>query len=177
MAKCVHCDLSQRRGSVQNTEITYHPQNGKRFKILTETNASGLARRALIELLENESKNSLLEENPSSITPDHYSLKLVSAGPSELKLRITALKKSKYLLNGYAFVRIDGPAIRRVEGTTSKRLSFWVSEAQIEQEFGHFGKFWLPTKARSLARVRFIGQTELTIEAGDYRFAAGQTVK
>jgi len=155
---------------------TFNPQTGKRFEILKNQNASGLTRRALIELLENESKNSRLEEDPGSITPNHYAFELVSVEPNELRLRVTALKKSKYLLNGYAFVRTGGAAIRRVEGTTSKRLSFWVSEARIEQDFGQFGKFWLPTKTRSSARIRFIGQTELTIDAGDYQFAGEPTV-
>ncbi len=151
----------------------YNPKTGKRFEIRSNQNASGFTLRALMEVIKNEEQNSLLEQEPGSITPDHYSFQLVSAEQNRLKLRLTPRAKSKYLLNGYAFVLAKGGAVTRVEGTTLSRLSFWVSEATVEQDFGNFKDFWLPTITRSSARVRFFGPTTLIIEAGAYRFTNG----
>jgi hypothetical protein len=152
---------------------TYNPKTGKRFEVRSNQNALGFTLWALMEVLKNEEQNSRLEQEPGSITPDHYAFQLVSREQNRLKLRITPRTTSKYLLNGYAFLPANGGAVTRVEGTTSSRLSFWVSEATIEQDFGNFRNFWLPTKTRSSARVRFVGPTNLIIEAGEYRFANG----
>jgi len=151
---------------------TYKPGVGKQFKVLSSQGSSGLAQRALMEVLETEAKDSLLKTDPSSITPDHYSFELGAIEQNDYKLRLTPRNENKYLLNGFALVKSSNSTIVRVEGRTAKRLSFWVSNADVVQEFANYGGFWLPSKTQSTANVRFAGKAELTIEAGNYHFAA-----
>lgn len=170
----------QRRYTVNNSHMksaavlqvlwTYAPGLGKEFKVLASEGASGLARRALIEVLTTEAKNSRLNTDPARISPAHYDFQLIALEQNDVKLRLTPKQKTKYLVDGYAFVTRPDSALIRVEGTTSKRLSFWVAKADVVQEFANYAGFWLPYKTKSTASVRFIGKTELTIEAQDYHF-------
>ena len=153
----------------------YQPGKGKTFKVISNQGASGLTRRSLMKVLEAEAKNSRLKKDPSRISPDHYRFDLAGNGEDDYRLRLTPRKKSKYLLDGYAVVSKQDPAIVRVEGRTSKRLSFWVSEADVVQEFSNRDGFWLPHKTYSRAHIRFVGRTELTIEADSYRFLGSST--
>jgi hypothetical protein len=89
----------------------------------------------------------------------------------EYKLHLTPKVKTKYLLNGYAYIIRKGGWLSRVQGTTSRRISFWVGEADILQEFAKYDSYWLPSRTQSTAEVRFIGRTELTIEAAAYQFS------
>ncbi len=170
----------QRRYTVNNSHMksaavlqvlwTYAPGLGKEFKVLASEGASGLARRALIEVLTTEAKNSRLNTDPGRISPAHYNFELIAREQNDVKLLLTPRRKSKYLVNGYAFVSRPDSALIRVEGTTSNRLSFWVGKAHVVQEFANYAGFWLPYKTKSTASVRFIGKTELTIEAEEYHF-------
>ncbi len=170
-----------RRYTIENTHLkkpavlqvlwTYTPGKGKQFRVVRAEGVSGLTRRALMRILETEEKNSHLAVDPASIDLKHYSFKLAAQERSDYKLQLTPLHKSKYLINGYAVVSRKDSAIVRVEGRTSKRISFWVSEADVIQEYANDAGFWLPSKTKSTASVRLVGKTRLTIDSGEYQFA------
>jgi hypothetical protein len=156
--------------AIMHVQLTYQPGAGKQFKVLHSQGVSELVRRALMKILETEAKDSRRHSDPSSVTLDHYSFALDATDQSDYKLGIAPRHGSKYLLNGYALVKRPNAGIIRLEGRTSKRLSFWVGQAYIVQEFSEFAGFWLPSKTRSTATIRLVGETELSIEAGEYRF-------
>jgi hypothetical protein len=156
--------------AILQVQFTYKPGVGKQFKILSSQGVSRLVRRALMKILETEVKDSRRHSDPGSITLDHYSFALDATEQSDYKLRLAPRHNSKYLINGYALVKRPNAGIIRVDGRTSKRLSFWVGQAYIVQEFSEYAGFWLPFKTRSTATIRLAGRTELSIEAGEYRF-------
>jgi len=149
---------------------TYEPGKGRRFKVISNQGASGVTRRSIMTLLETEAANSQTKSDPSQIGPDHYTFKFAEPAKDDYRIQLTPRATSKFLVNGFASVASPDWAIVRVEGKTSQRLSYWVSEAYIVQEFARFGEFWLPHKTHSTAKIRFVGETELTIESAEYRF-------
>jgi hypothetical protein len=151
--------------AIMQVQLTYKPGAGKQFKVLSSQGVSRLTRRALMKILETEVKGSRRHSDPSSITLDHYAFELDGTEQSDYKLRLVPRHNSKYLLNGYALVQRPNAGIIRVEGRTSKRLSFWVGQAHIVQEFSKYAGFWLPYKTRSTAMIRLVGETELYIES------------
>lgn len=160
-----------KRDAVIEALWTYTPGNGERYKVISTQTSSGLVARSIRKLLETQEKNSRLSEDPSRISPDNYSFALDGVKPEAYILRLKPKHRSKYLLHGTAAVHKSEHAIIHVEGRTAARLSFWVGEADIVEEFRNYGGFWLPSKNRSTVGIRFVGKTELTIEAGEYRFA------
>ena len=150
---------------------SYQPGRGKNFKVLSSQGASGLTRSSLMKVLETEAKNSRASNDPARISPDHYHFSFDAHRSDDYTIRLNPRKKSKFLLQGFAVIVRQDPAIVRVEGRTSKRLSFWVSEADVIQEFTNHRGFWLPSRTHSVAHIRFVGRTELTIESEEYRFA------
>jgi len=171
----VHCRYTIRNKHLNSPVVLqvlwrYIPGVGKRFEILDEGGASGITRQAILKVLADEAKSSQLNIDPAAITPEHYTFESTAADQLEYKLRLRPKVKSKYLLNGYAYIIRKGGSLSRVQGTTSRRISFWVGEADILQEFAKYGGYWLPSRTQSAAEVRLIGRTELTIEAGPYLF-------
>jgi hypothetical protein len=149
----------------------YSPHAGKHYQILDAGNATGVARDALLRVLNDEADSSKLRTDPAGVTPDHYIFEATQPDETCYKLHLTPKTKTKYLLNGYAYVARDAGFFVRIEGTTSKRISFWVGEATITQEFANYSGYWLPSRTQSTAEVRLIGRTELSIEASDYNFS------
>jgi len=148
----------------------YSPGAGREFQVVDPGTATGIAREALLKLLQQEADSSKLASDPSSVTPDHYLFESTGSDESAYTIRLTPKISTKYLVNGYAYIAREGGSLTRVQGTTSKRISFWVGKATISQEFANFEGYWLPSRTHSTADVRLIGNTELTIEATDYRF-------
>ncbi len=150
----------------------YKPGVGKQFEVRDWGGATGITRDSLLKVLNDEADSSQLDRDPASVTPDHYNFESAAADANEYKLHLKPKQNTKYLLNGYAYVVRDGAQFKRIQGTTAHRLSFWVGEADITQEFANYGGYWLPSRTQSRADVRLIGSTELTIEAADYKFGA-----
>lgn len=148
----------------------YTPGAGREFQIVDPGSATGVAREALLRLLGEEAESSRLASDPASVTPDHYIFGSTAADESAYRIRLTPKLSTKYLLDGYAYIAREGGSLTRVQGTTSRRISFWVGKATISQEFANFDGYWLPSRTHSTADVRLIGATELTIEATDYKF-------
>jgi len=155
---------------------SYVPGQGKQFKIIEEKGTSGLTRRSILSVLEEEAASSRQTLDPSAITASHYVVQNQTENPSEFKLNLVPREKTKYLLNGTVSVQRADCAITGVDGVTAKRISFWVSEAHVIQEFAKYGEFWMPSRTRSIASVRFVGRTELLIEAGTYQFEDAESV-
>ncbi len=155
---------------------TYKPDAGKEFKILKTEGSSSLMQKALREVVETEAKNSHLNPNPASVTPDHYSFELVSEDETHYKLRLTPRTASKFLVDGEVLMDRESGEIVRLEGKTSKRLSFWVGNAHLKMDYAKTGEFWLPFRTQSTAHVRFFGDVELTINSENYRFQKPQAV-
>jgi hypothetical protein len=65
-------------------------------------------------------------------------------------------------------VDIEGQAIVRVEGHTAANVSFWIGKPSISQQVE---ELWLPASNRSVYDVRFLGDTDLTIEYLKYTIA------
>ncbi len=149
---------------------TYKPDAGKEFKILKTEGSSSLMQRALREVVETEAKNSHINPNPASVTPDHYSFELLGEDDKHYKLRLTPRTPSKFLVEGEFLMDKESAAIVRLEGKTSKRLSFWVGNAHLVMDYAKTGEFWLPLRTQSTAHVRFLGDVELTINSENYRF-------
>ncbi len=143
----------------------HSPGAGRQYEIVDAGNATGVARDALLRVLNDEAESSKLETDPASVTLDHYLFAAAQPNETCYKFRLTPKMKTKYLLTGYAYVARDGGSFVRVEGTTSKRISFWVGEATITQEFAETNGYWLPSRTQSTADVRLIGETTLTIDA------------
>jgi hypothetical protein len=63
-------------------------------------------------------------------------------------------------------------AVVKIDAHPAKNPSFWISDTEIHHVYEKDGDFWLPKSNRSETKVRLGGTAILTIEYGDYRFAA-----
>jgi hypothetical protein len=155
--------------------VSYTRGEPKQFHI-TSLKASGVARRSLEDLLKNERETDGIDNKKSAIAPQNYYLTMFgteSCGGLECyKLGLRPRKKSKYLVEGTAWVSKEASMFVRIEGTMSKSPSFWLSRPQIEQEFSNIDGFWLPTSNRSTTKVLFLGKAELSIGYSSYSVAA-----
>lgn len=148
----------------------YKPGAGREFKIIRTEGSSSVTQKALMEVIETEAQNSRIKPDPASITSEHYSFELISQDEKNYRLRLTPRSASKFLVFGDVLMDRASGAIVKLEGKTSKRLSFWIGNAYLVRQYAKTAEFWLPLKTQSIAQVRFFGNVELTINSENYQF-------
>lgn len=164
---------SEKKGrKVTATAEFKYLKSGKSYKIVEEGGSEGLFRSALHKIMQAEVKASTKEEE-ADVSPRNYSARLAGTetigGHFCYILELTPKRKSKYLLNGKAWVDSTEFALVKIEGRPSESISFWVGKPYIEQTFERVGDYWLLSRNKSIADARFFGPIELVIQSNGYR--------
>ncbi len=79
-------------------------------------------------------------------------------------LRMIPKRKEKDLLNGLVWVDTRTFRIQRIEGTPTKKPSWWIKSLYITLQYTDLHGLWLPTYMRAGAAVRVAGSYLLTGE-------------
>src|SRR5207302_1844416 len=66
--------------------------------------------------------------------------------------------------------------IRKVEGSPSKSLSFWLKDVRLVFHYQDVNGMWLRTASQAKARVRFSGEMNLVARDVNFRSLQGEDV-
>lgn len=119
------------------------------------------------------------ERHESAISPANYSLHLLGeqqVGPYLCFVaEATPKRRGKHLFEGRVWIDVRDYAVVRIEGHHTKKLSFWIEDADFVRQYqkiGGFcfpqGGFWLPKTDQMHLQVRLFGKRVLTIDYQDY---------
>ncbi len=145
-------------------EVTFVPPSTKKYEI---KQSSGIARgqKMVRDILDLES---VPAQSGSEISRRNYEFVFLQQEklgdvPTYL-LRIIPKRKEKNLLNGLVWVDTRTFRIQRIEGTPTKKPSWWLKDLNITLQYTDLDGLWLPTYMKSTAVVRFAGNYLLTGE-------------
>ena len=157
--------------AVMTVRLVYRSDSGKTFEVLSQNGSDGIFRHVLEKVLQAESDTSRAHNN-ELISPENYNFRLLGMGQQGSHrcyvLQLLPKHKSKYLIDGKAWIDAEDFALVRMEGRTAGSVSFWIGKPYITQSFEKVGNYWLASKNDSIANAKFVGRTELTIESSDY---------
>src|SRR5258708_3895385 len=152
--------------------VEYRKGQGKVFQVLASDGAEGISRRVFDKLLAGEAEGSHKNNVDRNLRAQNYGVRLLGQESCEGRrcyvLELVAKAKSKYLLNGKAWIDVEDFAVVRMEGRTAASLSFWVGKPYIVQEFQKVGEFWMASRNASRSETRLLGTSDLTIESSEY---------
>ena len=110
------------------------------------------------------------------IVPANYSFSYLGteacADRKCYRLGITPRRQEKYLIQGEIWVDAEDWGIVRVQGSPSKRPSFWTRKIQIDRRFKRIDGMWLNASLESISDILIGGRSTLNIE---YSYEAVQT--
>jgi hypothetical protein len=153
--------------------MVYRKGEGKTFQVVSVDGAEGMSRKIFDRLIEAEKDASRSDSREHGrLTSENYNFQLLGIetenGRRTFVLELQPRKKSKYLLQGKAWIDADDFAMVRLEGRPSASISFWVGKPYVVQSFQKVGDFWLASENRSVADCKFVGKSELTVESTGY---------
>ncbi|HZU27385.1 MAG TPA: hypothetical protein VFA04_17795 [Bryobacteraceae bacterium] len=161
------------RTGEMTVRLDYDSASGKKFEILAANGADGLYRRVFDKVLQAEVETSRRTgQNDSSISSRNYKFQLLGQemrdGRRCYVIQLLPKRKSKYLIDGKAWIDEQDYALVRLEGRTAGSVSFWVGKPYIVQCYRKVGNYWLAATNDSIANAKIVGRMELTIQSSDY---------
>ena len=163
------------KDAIMHARVTWEAGTGKQFEVLKTENAEGLQKRVFEKLIEGEIEASRKssQESDTAVTSANYDFAMIGAemlnGRECLVVHLKPKRGSKYLIDGKAWIDPNENAIVRVEGRTSKSVSFWIGKPYIIQEFRKVGDVWVSASNRSTSDVKLLGRTELYVDFVNYQ--------
>lgn len=159
--------------------VCYRKGRGKSFEILDGQSAQGMSRKVIERVLQAEVEASANDgKEEASITPAHYDFDLLGTetlnGRRCYVLDLQPKKKSKFLIEGKAWVDAEEFAIVKLEGRPSASLSMWVGKPFISQEFQKYAGFWMASRNSSRSESRLLGNSQLTIDFAEYELRSSE---
>jgi hypothetical protein len=162
------------RTAAVTARLEFTRDTGKTFAVISEGGNNSTFRRVIHKVLDGEAEASRGTREDNRIIPQNYRFELTGMddcnGRRCYVLHLIPKRKSKFLMEGRAWVDEQEFAIVRLEGRPAASLSFWVGKPEFVQTFRKQHGQWLLANTHSVADVKLVGRTELTIEASDFEF-------
>jgi hypothetical protein len=161
------------RDAAMTVRLNYRKGEGDSFEVLKIENGTGMGRTVLNKVIESEATASK-KDDQLDITKTNYKFHVTGTGMLNGRrcfiVDLIPNKRSKYLLQGTAWVDPTEFAILRVGGRPSANLSFAVGKPYIVIDFQKIGPFWMAVRNRSESESFLLGSSILTIDFSSYEF-------
>lgn len=159
-------------------EVKVAPATGKQFRVLSSTGSESVHSKVFRKLLEGEAEASR-QGGPvgNRLCRENYDFELLGVdtiqGRSTYILELKPKHKSKYLIEGKAWVDSHDFQVVRLEGRPAASLSFWTGRPFLVCEFQKIHGLWLASQSKSHAKTKLLGSTNLTIDFTRYDLNSG----
>jgi hypothetical protein len=147
----------------------------KRYEVAYEHGDSGVRDHVLHKLLESEVEASQpVFQSRNRLNDKNYAFRLTGSeqinGRLAYVLEIEPRTESKYLINGRVWIDAADYAVVQVEGSPSKKPSFWTNSVSFVQTFEKHGDYWMVASNRSVTYAKLFGKADLLIRHSNYDF-------
>jgi len=155
-------------------ETVYKRGEGKQYTVKSRSGSSFLQKNLIDRVLEEERNISKGDLRKSVlVTSANYSMEFEReesmAGRDCFLIKLTAKRKSPYLINGEVWIDSRNYDIVRIQGRPSATPSFWVGLPMIRRDYQELQGFALATSSQSESKNFFLGTTVLKIEYENYQ--------
>jgi hypothetical protein len=165
-----------RQEAIREVRTTFRAPDSYDSAVVKEEGSKLIRQRVFDPILDAEKEAQPSKEKRSyDILPQNYMFRVDGVdscgGRQCYRLAISPKRKDKFLLKGFIWVDRQDYGIAKVQGTPSKRLSFWVLKAQVTRTYVRVGNVWLTKRIESDSDLFIAGHSELSI---DYTYDAIQ---
>lgn len=152
--------------------MSYRSGQGTRFTMLNSSGSKKLVDIVEQVLAEEENSSRAPDGARHEIEPANYRALLVGVesvgGHNCYVLELRPRIKSKYLIQGKAWIDAESYTIVRLEGRTAGGVSTFLGRPFYIEEFSEVDGVWLPSHTRVTSSSLLLGVSELDIVYRDY---------
>jgi hypothetical protein len=150
--------------SQTTAEISFVPPGTKKYEI-TQSSGTSRGQELVRDILKLET---VPDQSSSDISQRNYTFVFLQeeklGDVSCYLLRMLPKRKENNLLDGLVWVDTTTFLIQRIEGTPTKKPSWWLKNLDITLQYTKLNGLWLPTYIKATAVIRLAGSYLLTGE-------------
>jgi hypothetical protein len=166
-----------KQSATREVRTTFHAPDSYDSVVVRDDGSRLIRQRVFDPILDAEKEaQPAKEKNSYDILPENYSFRADGVdtcdGRACYRVAISPKRKNKFLLEGFIWVDAEDFGLARVQGTPSKKLSFWVVKALVTRTYIRVGNVWLTARIESDSDLFIAGHSSLSIE---YTYSAIQT--
>lgn len=148
--------------------VRYGANAEEYIEVLEEHGSGGILSYALKKVVESEERATREDYQKIRLIPENYDFEYEKSemrnGHPCYVLTLKPKRKSKYLIEGRAWVDATDFALVAIEGRTAARVSIWAGKSDILQSFAKIGDLWVLSNNKSEVDAKIVGRIHLTIE-------------
>jgi hypothetical protein len=163
--------------ATREVRTTFHAPDSYNSIVLKEQGSHVIRQRVFDPILETEKEAQPKKEKTSyDILPANYDFRVVGldscAERKCYRVAISPKRKDKFLLEGFIWIDAEDYGIAKVQGSPSKKLSFWTLKTEVTRTYTRVGNVWLTNRIESASDIFIAGNSNLSIE---YTYSSLQT--
>ena len=146
----------------------FHAPDFYESVVLEQQGSRLIRQRVFDKILEEERTAQPAKEKTSyDVLPDNYVFRVLGVEPCGdrkcFRLSLTPKRKDKFLLEGFVWVDTEDYAIAKVQGSPSKRPSFWTLRTEVTRTYRRYGDVWMTDRIDSVSDLFVAGRSTLSI--------------
>jgi len=151
--------------STLEVDTIFRSPGSMQSKVLRQDGSAFIREHVFLKILAAESD--LSTGTQADVIPENYKFTLVGADACEgrpcWRLALKPRRNEKFLLDGDVWLDAEDYGVARIHGFPSKRVSIWISKAEVDWHFRRINGIWLTDKIESSSDVRLFGNVLMKI--------------
>jgi hypothetical protein len=170
-------NLRFKQQASREVRTTYRAPDSYNSVVVKDDGSHVIRQRVFDPILETEKEAQPAKEKSSyDILPANYDFQVVGMDSCEgrkcYRVAISPKRKNKFLLEGFIWIDAEDYGIAKIQGTPSKKLSFWILDTEVTRTYTRVGNVWLTNRIESVSDLLIAGHSDLSIE---YTYSSIQT--
>jgi len=152
--------------SLLEVETIFHAPGPLQSTMIRQEGSAFIREHVFEKIILAESE--LSAKDNADMIPENYQFTLIGPDACEGRrcwhMAVKPKRSEKYLVNGDVWLDAEDYAVSRIHGIPSKRVSLWISHAEIDWHFQRMNTgVWLTDKIESSSDVRLFGTVLMQI--------------
>lgn len=140
------------------------PTAGFTYRVIEEGGSSYIRNKVLRKALDGEGEAIAAgDTSRSALSATNYQFSVTGADGPNTRVRITPLRKERFLVDGTITITADSSDLVQVEGRLARNPSFWTNRVDVVRRYGRIDGVRVPLSVESTANVKIAGTSAFSM--------------
>lgn len=140
------------------------PTAGFTYRIIDEGGSGYIRNKVLRKTLDGEREAVAAgDTSRSALSSVNYQFNVTGMDGSNARVRITPLRKERFLVDGTITLTADSGELLQIEGRLARNPSFWTNRVDVIRRYGRIDGVRVPLSVESTANVKIAGTSAFSM--------------
>jgi hypothetical protein len=140
------------------------PAAGFTYRMIEEGGSGYIRNKVLRKALDGEREAIAAgDASRSALSAANYQFNVTSVDGPNARVRVTPLRKERFLVDGTITLTADSGDLLQIEGRLARNPSFWTNRVDVVRRYGRIDGVRVPVSVESTANVKIAGTSAFSM--------------